>query len=404
MSVEDGVIAALRQAGLSDVPERFGIAPLHQEIPHAVLAEIEAFVRVFDRVTGREAWQRVATSDNSAVTRARRPEQCFFSAWDVHLPPGRPEAWQLIEFNDNGSGLMFAALLNHYYYELSGLAGARRLEAPLSAHSFDERIVAMIRAEAESFFGEPLRGLVLILDDAPSLSDGRFRQELVLLRDLCRRAGWVSELATPAETTWDGEHLLCRGEPVGFVVNRSTDFTWEAGVFSALRSAYESRTVYVAPNPFTYATRSDKRLLELLSSPNRDPQLGILPEERALLNAHVPETRVLRAENVDALALARDDFFFKPSHGFASHGLLPGAQVGRARLRRLLQKGQSYVAQRRVPKSRLETTGGVELWTDLRVWAYGGERFVLSGRASRKADGLDLSPPGGWLPTYARLP
>jgi hypothetical protein len=44
---------------------------------------------------------------------------------------------------------------------------------------------------------------------------------------------------------------------------------------------------------------------------------------------------------------------------------------------------------------------GVSLWTDLRVWAYLGERFLLSGRASVRPDGIDLSPPGGWLATYA---
>src|SRR5262249_29004521 len=133
----------------------------------------------------------------------------------------------------------------------------------------------------------------------------------------------------------------------------------------------------------------------------RDHELGIEPEERALLDAHIPETRVLRESNVDELALSRHDWFFKPCRGFASHGLLSGADVGRTRLRRLLKKGDGYVAQRRAPKPRLETADGVSLWADLRVWAYRGERYLLSGRASRQPDRLDLSPPGGWLPTYA---
>ena len=84
-------------------------------------------------------------------------------------------------------------------------------------------------------------------------------------------------------------------------------------------------------------------------------------------------------------------------------GPWPSAQVGRARLRRLLKKGEGYVAQSRVPKSSLVVEGapGVCLWTDLRVWAYRGERFLISGRASRQPDLIDLQPPGGWLPTYA---
>lgn len=401
MLVREELIAALREAGMTDVPERFSIAPVQQEIPRAVVSDIEAFVRVFDRVTTRAAWQSGVTASALEIARSVRPETCFFSAWDFHVPPGRPDAWQLIELNDNGSGFVFAALLNRHFYDLA-IRGDPRFEAPSEVPAFRDRIVAMIRAEADAFFGAPLREPVLVLDDPRSLASGRFAQELVWLRDLCRGAGWGAEIGSPAETTWDGERLLCRGEPVGFVVNRSTDFFWEDETFSALRSAYTHRGVYVAPNPFSYATRSDKGLLEWLSQPTRDRELGILPDERDVLSAHVPETRVLREEDVDMLAETRTDWFFKPCHGFASHGLLAGAEVGRTRLRRLLKKGVPYVAQRRAPKLRLETSDGVSLFADLRVWAYRGERFLVSGRASREPDALDLSPPGGWIPTFAR--
>jgi hypothetical protein len=38
----------------------------------------------------------------------------------------------------------------------------------------------------------------------------------------------------------------------------------------------------------------------------------------------------------------------------------------------------------------------------LRVWAYRGERFLISARASKRADLLDLASPGGWLPTFVQ--
>jgi hypothetical protein len=271
---------------------------------------------------------------------------------------------------------------------------------PLAA--FAQRVAGMIRSEAESFSGALPSGLVLILDDEESVRRGKFRHEFLLLRDLCRRAGWASDVGSPGETTWDGARLLCRGQPVSFDVNRSTDFYFDAESFSPLRVAYADGSVFIAPNPFTYASRSDKRLLELLSTPVRDAELGIRPDERLLLSAHLPETLLLRPGNVDRLAREKRDWFFKPCHGFASHGLLTGAQVGRERLRRLLKKGEPYVAQRSAPKSRIEQREGVSLWPDLRVWAYRGERLLLSGRASRRPDVLDLSSPGGWLPTYAQ--
>ena len=151
-----------------------------------------------------------------------------------------------------------------------------------------------------------------------------------------------------------------------------------------------------------YATRSDKRLLEWLSLPDWDKDLGIEPAERRILSAHVPETHLVRNENLDALAQRKKDFAFKPLHGFAGRGLLASAAVGRARLRRLVNRREDYVAQRWVTKPCLQIDGA-PVWTDLRVWAYRGEIFHLSGRASRRADRLDLAPPGGWLPTYAAV-
>ena len=397
---EDRLYAALREAGMPDVPERFSVALVPQVVPRAVLAAIESFIGVFDRVTTRPAWQQAMTADGPAIARQRRAEVCFFSAWDFHLPPQYPDRFQLIECNDNGSGMMFAAILNCLYDELSGIAERRGLEAPPSVAAFGQQVLAMIRTEAPALSQLPSPGLVLILDDDESLREGKFRHEHLLLRDLCRSAGWRAETGSPADTAWEGGQLLCRGERVAFIINRSTDFLWEDDVFSALRSAYAEGSVVVQPNPFTYATRSDKRLLEPLSTPIRDVELGIRPDERALLSVHVPETRLLRSENVDELDRAKEEWFFKPCHGFASHGILTGAQVGRARLRRLLRKDAPYVAQRRAPKSRVEASDGVSLWTDLRVWAYRGKRVLLSGRASRHPDSIDLSAPGGWMPTY----
>ena len=402
--LERDLFAALRASGMSEVPEGFSVALVAQEIPAEVLAEIDEFVRVFDRVTSRPIWQEGVTSSAPEDVRQHRPEVCFFSAWDFHLPAGAPERWQLIEFNDNGSGFVFAALINHHFHQLSGLYRQRGLEPPPNVEAFSERLLGMIEREATGFLGEAKSELFLILDDPESLAHGKFRDELVLLRDLVRQRGYPAELATPEALSWSGRDLLFQRRAVSFVVNRSTDFLWEGEAFSALKASHREGRVYVAPNPFTYATRSDKRLLEALSCSDRDIELGVQPDERTLLSSHVPETRLVSEENVEELALRKQELVFKPARGYASRGLLPSAQVGRRRLRRLLGKGEEYVAQRRVSKTLLPIPGAENdghLWADLRVWAYRGERYLISGRGSRRPDVLDLKPPGGWLPTYA---
>ncbi len=393
------LISALREAGMPPIPAVFSVSAVHQEIPRATLQAIDGFVRVFDRITSREAWQEGVTATAPAIARRRRREVCFFSAWDFHLPPKRSEGWQLIEFNDNGSGFLFAAAINRLFYETAEGAWRSNVEPPRSLSSFHERVIGLVEREATAFFGKMPDGIFLVLDDAESLERGRFRDEFLLLRDLFRQRGWQADVACPEELRWDGSRLRLGAREVAFVVNRSTDFFWEADVFTALRAAYSGGRVYVAPNPFTYATRSDKRLLEFLSHAQYDQELGIRPEERAVLAAHVPRTWLLRADNLEELARRKDELVFKPTHGFAGRGLLPRSGVGRSRLRRLLRKGEGYVAQQRAPRSELRAEEG-KLWTDLRVWAYRGNRLLLSGRASRHPDRLDLRPPGGWLPSY----
>jgi len=400
--VREEFFAALTASGMPEIPQDFSVVPLGQLIPLTTLVEIDNFIRLFDRVTARTTWQRVVTTSAPKIAQFARSEVCFFTAWDFHLSP--EQGWQVIECNDNGSGFLFAALINRLFYELSDLGQDRSIEEPASMGAFTEQLATFIERETKEFFGALPDGLFFVLETSDELRSGKFYREFILLRDVLRHHGWHSEIGTPDDLRWDGNYLLLDQQPVVFVINRSTDFFWEAEAFSPLRAAYLEGKVYVAPNPFTYATRSDKHLLEFLSLPNWDQKLGILPDERAVLSAHVPATYLLREENLDEIAAKKAAFFFKPVHGFASHGVLTSSQVGRGRLRQLLRKGSAYVAQKTVPKPMLVSEGKdgkVTLWTDLRVWAYRGERYLISGRASKQRDLLDLAPPGGWLATFA---
>lgn len=389
--------SALQDAG---IPEGFSVVPVAQTVPRSLVRDIDALIDVFERVTTRPRWQEAVTADGPAWARGPHREVCFFSAWDFHVPADAPDRWQLIEFNDNGSGFLFASIINRTYYELAGLAGDPAIEAPPA--DFDELVASMIDREARAFFGERPAGLLLILDDADSLTRGHFRAEHELLAALARDRGWQTAIGAPEELVANGEALQLGGRDVSFVVNRSTDFLWQGDAFAPLRSCFAAGTVYVAPNPFSYLTRSDKRLFELLSSPARDEELGILPDERAVLAARVPETIVLTESNADELAARKHELFFKPAHAYASRGTITGANVGRSRLHRLLKGPEPYVAQRFVAQSRLEVPGAdAPLYADLRVWAYRGARYLMSGRASTREDRRELRA-GGWIPTFVR--
>ena len=393
--------SALSASGMPEVPQEFSVVPFAQLIPHTTLVQIDEFIRLFDRITTSAAWLWRVTAEAPEIARAQRREICFFTAWDFHLSP--EQGWQLIECNDNGSGFLYAALINRFFYELSDLTNASTVLPPPTVDAFANRVAGFIDRESEEFSGAKPQGLFLIVETSAALAGGKFYQELLLLRELLRKRGRRAEIAAPDELRWDGKALLLGDAPVVFVINRATDFFWDGEIFAPLRAAYLSGKVYVAPNPFSYATRSDKRLLEFLSLPHWDREIGITPDERAVLSAHVPETYLLKADNLDAIVASKAAFFFKPAQGFAGHGVLASSQVGKGRLRQLLRKKPSYVAQKTVPKPVLVSAGNdseAPLWTDLRVWSYRGERYLISGRASKQRDLIDLNPPGGWLPTF----
>lgn len=155
-----------------------------------------------------------------------------------------------------------------------------------------------------------------------------------------------------------------------------------------LREAYESGAVYVAPNPFTYSTRSDTRLLEWLSLPYRDDELGGTPDDRRMLNDHAPETQVVRHENIDWLAREKKAISCSgPCMATWGAAFSKVAPWGGARLRRPASHLPGYVAQRWAPKTRLDA-GETTLCADLRVRALSGNnksrlqaRLVEAGSA-----------------------
>ena len=77
MPVPEIFFAALQSAGMTEVPGEFSVVQRHQVIPNAVLGEIAKFVRVFDQVTAREAWQAAARNEAPAIAQLKRPEVCF---------------------------------------------------------------------------------------------------------------------------------------------------------------------------------------------------------------------------------------------------------------------------------------------------------------------------------------
>ncbi len=74
----DTLFRALQHAGLPKVPEEFSVTLLHQAIPWAALAAIDTFLRVFEQITTRPAWQDIVLASVPQIAQHKRVEACFF--------------------------------------------------------------------------------------------------------------------------------------------------------------------------------------------------------------------------------------------------------------------------------------------------------------------------------------
>jgi hypothetical protein len=236
-AVQEKYFAAFRAAWLPEVPGEFSVVAWHQVVPNSTLAETARFIRAFDRVAARNAWQTAAYRKAPLIAQLKYPEVCFFSAWDFHLPPGG--GFQLVEFNDNGSGFLFAAIINALYHEAAGLRRDKRIVAPPCLRLFCEQIGDLVEQEAKSFFEELPKDLFLILDDAESLDHGEFRNEIWLLRDLFQQRGWRAELAGPAEP-------CCASPPVNSMASKRPLASASAWIF-VLRLLLSGQSPAFAP-------------------------------------------------------------------------------------------------------------------------------------------------------------
>ena len=337
------LLAALRAAGMSAVPARFSVATVRQEIPEAVLAEIEGFIRLFDQVTSRPAWREVATASAPEIARSPRSEVCFFSAWDFHLPPGpagglAAHRVQRQRLGPPVRGAHQPALLRALR---TSADWPRRAAARVSGLRRARGRHGRAGGAGPSSGGCPMGSFSW--STMPSRSSGAASAtSSSCCGSSCSPEGGMPRSPAPAELRWEGGAASrSTAARSSFVVNRSTDFFWEAEVLAALRAAYRAGHVYVAPNPFTYATRSDKALLELLSQRRRDDRLGIRPEERAVLTAHVPATRLLREDNVEGSPRGATSSSSSRPTASPGAGCSTARSVGRSRLRRLLRRAKA---------------------------------------------------------------
>ena len=342
-----------------------------------VRAQIADAVTALERVIALPAWRAQALARAHPIAQADWGPAGVFMGYDFHLANHGPK---LIEINSNAGGALLNAALARAHRACCGTSPAEPQDTP---PALDTLFSDMFHSEWQAQRGNvPLRN-VLIVDDAPAQQ--YLAPEFEMARALMAARGCLAVVADPRELQWHSGALwhpaLPPGMPVDLVYNRLTDFYLQDTGHEALQHAHQAGAAVVTPNPRTHAVYANKRNLIALSDPAQLEAWGVGAADRATLQAVVPVTQAVTAENAESLWAQRRALFFKPAAGFGARAAYRGDKLTRRVWADIL--AGDYVAQITVPPSeRLVQVDGqpTRLKLDLRAYTYREQIQLLAAR------------------------
>jgi hypothetical protein len=345
----------------------FLTAAMAQQLTHAV----QAIERVVALPAYRE--QALARAPTLAAQQAGPRGVCM--GYDFHLTAQGP---RLIEINTNAGGLLLnAALLRAQVACCEAME--RAMPPQVSGAALEQAVVDMFIADWQLQRGGGRPGLLAIVDEDPAAQ--YLAPEFELFKHLFLRHGLAAWVADPGELQWRDGKLWLGAQVVDMVYNRLTDFYLQDEQHQALRQAYAAGAVVLTPDPHAHALYADKRNLIALSNGAQLAAWGVAPDDRALLQAVVPATQAVQADQAEALWAQRRQLFFKPVAGFGAKAAYRGDKLTRRVWAEIL--AGDFVAQALVPPGeRLIEVDGVlsELKFDIRAYSYAGQVQLLAAR------------------------
>lgn len=360
----------------------------------ANLARMAATVAAIERVVALPAWQAMTTARHAPAATVPAAARGVFFGYDFH--PGGDGGPQLIEINTNaGGGLLNVALREA---QVACCDEARDL-GPSCAHAAD--LVAMFRQEWQLARGDvPLRRIAIVDDDPASQY---LLPEFERFVTAFAAQGIEARIVDAADLRVDGDVLCAGGDAIDLVYNRVTDFLLTDARHAALSEAWHRGLAVITPHPRAWALYADKRNLVTLTDPDALRALGVDEDTIAALQAGIPRTVLVTADNADSLWAQRKEWFFKPAAGYGSKAAYRGDKLTRGKWQDILA-GSDYVAQRIVPpgERRLRVNDETAaLKVDLRNYVYDGRVQLVSARLYQGQTTNFRTEGGGFAAVFA---
>ncbi len=251
------------------------------------------------------------------------------------------------------------------------------------------------------------------------LTDRPTQNEFELFKEFFERRGYATTICTPQELTFEGNRLRAGNFEIDIVykrllVNEYLPIIDEA---PALINAYRAGAICMV-NSFRSKLIHKKALFAVLTDQRRADLFSA--EERDAIRAHVPWTRVVRAENsdyfgtqVDLLEYIRankESLVLKPNDDYGGHGITIGWNCDGANWDAAVQSALAdgdYLVQARVPTARetfpaLQDDGSIEFaeqLVDLDPLLFNGKVKSAFTRLSF-SELANVSSGGGMVPTF----
>lgn len=377
-------------------PYVFSTRPVFISDAHA--QSMARLIAAIESVIALPAYQAEVLADAPEIAKRDPGAKSVFFGYDFHV---EANGIGLIEINTNAGGAMLNAVL----------ARAQRaccsevedmLPKPASIAQFEDRVVAMFRAEWQHAGHTRALRSIAIVDEAPAQQ--YLYPEFLLFQQLFQRHGLQASIADPAELQWRDGALWHGDVEIDMVYNRLTDFMLEAPASAALRAAYLAGAAVLTPHPHAHALYADKRNLALLTDDARLQALGVSSETRGILLAGIPRTEIVSADNAERLWAERRRLFFKPMAGFGGRAAYRGDKLTKRVWQDIL--AGDYVAQAIIAPGERVIDNAEEtqiLKFDLRNYVYDSEVQWTAARLYQGQTTNFRTPGGGFAPVY-RLP
>lgn len=354
------------------------ISMIPVRLPYADLRKMLQLVRVTYALSGLPEYRQLVLPQLPETARFDPGHAGLMMGYDFHLTADGPK---LIEVNTNAGGGYLAWLASAQYAQVdSGQLPKRVLERLLK--SFQQEWSGFSEGD------QPLRR-VAIVDENP--------ESQPLYSEMQAFCGWLAgvgleaEIVPPEDLQADHAGVFSKGRQIDLIYNRHCDFFLEDEEMSGLRDAYLNRNVCLSPNPFVYGLLADKRRMIVWSDDDQLRELGIGEEDRELLLALVPQSRLLADCDPQEIWKQRKKLVFKPVTRFGSRGVLMGKSVSRHRFDE--QEPATTLVQQMARPSVTEGDGDA-FKTDLRLYVY-RDRLLGIGARLYQGQVTNLRTSGG---------